>query len=361
MFNPNRLDLARKRRRLTKKALAAAADVSAVTLSRWGSEKHEPDSEVAARVADALRYPIEFFYADDMEEPQPDAVSFRSLSTISAREKDAALAAGAIAFCVDDWVQQRFNLPSVDLTSMSAEPDSQSAARSVRQQWGVGEKPIKHVIKLMESKGIRIFSLSENTRNVDAFSCWRNGTPYVFLNTYKSAEHSRFDAAHELGHLVLHKHGGPAHSRDAEKEANDFASSFLMPSADVEAQMPLVTKLDQIVKAKQRWGVSVAALAYRLNRLGRISDWHYRDYCIQISRLGYRTNEPDGLAREKSAIWSKVLASLWADRLTKEDIAKGLNLPLEEIEGVLFGLVGTVDELPRTDTRNSALKLVDGE
>src|SRR3546814_6566541 len=49
----------------------------------------------------------------------------------------------------------------------------------------------------------------EDTKNVDAFSCWRNGQPFVFLNTFKSAERSRFDAAHELAHLVLHRHGGP--------------------------------------------------------------------------------------------------------------------------------------------------------
>ncbi|MEK2654790.1 ImmA/IrrE family metallo-endopeptidase [Pseudomonas aeruginosa] len=50
--------------------------------------------------------------------------------------------------------------------------------------------------------------MAEETSQVNAFSCWRRGvTPFVFLNTQKSAEASRFDAAHELGHLVLHRHG----------------------------------------------------------------------------------------------------------------------------------------------------------
>jgi len=358
MFNLNRLDLARKRRRLTKKDLASAAGVSPVTISRWSSEKTEPDHDAMVRVAKALRYPLDFFYGEDLEEPHSDTVSFRSMSKMIARERNAALAAGAISFYLDDWVQKRFNLPAADLPSMSFEPEPDSAAHMLRQHWGIGQKPIGNMIKLMESKGVRVFSLSENTRNVDAFSCWRNSTPYVFLNTYKSAEHSRFDAAHEIGHLVLHKHAGPAHSRDAEKEANDFAASFLMPSADVEAQISHVFKLDHIVNAKRRWGVSVAALAYRLNRLGRISDWHYRDYCIQINRLGYRTKEPDGLPREQSAVWSKVLASLWADRITKNKIASMLSLPLEEVEGVLFGLAGLPDDLPKTESRDFPLKLV---
>ena len=70
---------------------------------------------------------------------------------------------------------------------------------------------------------MRVFSLAENTKNVDAFSCWRNDEPYVFLNTFKSTERSRFDSAHELGHLVLHRHGGAKQGRSAEYEAHLFA------------------------------------------------------------------------------------------------------------------------------------------
>jgi Zn-dependent peptidase ImmA (M78 family) len=67
---------------------------------------------------------------------------------------------------------------------------------------------------------------------------------------------------------VLHKHGGPHQGRDAETEANNFASSFLMPQADVRSRLPFVSKLADLVVAKKRWGVSVAALAYRLHKLG---------------------------------------------------------------------------------------------
>jgi Zn-dependent peptidase ImmA (M78 family) len=97
-----------------------------------------------------------------------------------------------------------------------------------------------------------VFSLAENTKNVDAFSCWRNGEPYVFLNTFKTTERSRFDAAHELGHLVLHKHGGPKQGRSAEHEAHLFAASFLMPEDDVLATIPYVVGLDGIVRSKGR-------------------------------------------------------------------------------------------------------------
>jgi hypothetical protein len=56
-----------------------------------------------------------------------------------------------------------------------------------------------------------------------------------------------------LAHLVLHKHGGPQQGRDAEMEANNFASSFLMPKADVRSRLPFVSRLDELVVAKKRW------------------------------------------------------------------------------------------------------------
>src|SRR5438094_162699 len=80
-------------------------------------------------------------------------------------------------------------------------------------------------------------ALAIDAKEVDAFSMWHGETPFVFLNTKKSCERSRFDAAHELGHLVLHRHGVPQ-GQQAEAEANAFASAFLMPRASVLAMAP---------------------------------------------------------------------------------------------------------------------------
>jgi predicted RNase H-like HicB family nuclease len=100
-----------------------------------------------------------------------------------------------------------------------------------------------------------VFSLAEENRHLDAYSFWRNDKPYVFLNTVKTAEHSRFDAAHELAHLTTHRHTGSSH-RSAEDEANAFASAFLMPQADLIAVMPRVRSLNDLIEGKRRWRVS---------------------------------------------------------------------------------------------------------
>lgn len=369
-FNPLRLTIARKRRRLSSKALADAIGISPVTISRLENGYHDPEEQTLNALVRVLEFPRKFFTGGECEELKTEAASFRSLTSMTAKERDAALSAGALAYLFSDWVSQRFNLPEPELPDLSL-VDPEAAALTLRQQWGIGQLPISNMIKLLESKGVRVFSLAENNRNVDAFSCWRDAVPYVFLNTFKSTEHSRFDAAHELGHLVLHKHGGPQQGdgdpdredggiqnvRLAEAEANRFASCFLMPTQDIASRVRGVTGLDELVRAKKRWGVSVAALAYRLNKMSRLTEWQYRSFCIEMNRRGYRTKEPDTLPPERSVIWQKVLGVLWNERVTKEQIADDLCLPVEELENLLFGLIGATEPIPRQ--QKPALRLVE--
>lgn len=341
---------------MSSKELAERTGLTAVTITRLEKFRNEPEPETVQALAKALDFPTEFFFGPDIDELNRDAASFRSLTSMTAKEREAALAAGALAYMLSDWVVERFNLPPVNLLDLSQERDAARAARSLRQHWALGEQPISNMIRLLEKMGVRVFSLAENTRNVDAFSCWRDGIPYVFLNTMKSAEHSRFDAAHELGHLVLHKHGGPQQGREAEHEANNFASSFLMPEADILARVPYIMALDQMVAAKKRWGVSVAALAYRLHKLKVLSDWQYRTFCIQINTRGFRTKEPNEMPREESAVWSKVLTQLWSERITKSHVAADLFIPADEVENLVFGLVaGPQRSDARTASRPSLL------
>ena len=341
MFSSNRLSIARKRRKFTKRQLAEKTGLSDVTITRLEQEGN-PDDSTIERLAEILNFPTDFFYQCDLDELDKDSASFRSMKAMTAKERDSALSSASIAYSFTDWVSEQFNLPVVDLPDFSHENDPEVVAMQLRQHWGLGVKPIGNIIKLLESKGIKVFSLCEDTRNVDAFSCWRNSVPYVFLNTYKTAERSRFDALHELGHLVLHRHGG-AQGREVEVEANQFASFFLMPPGDLMPRVPMVTSLNQLVKAKKRWGVSVAALAYRLNKSGVLSDWQYRNLCIQINK-NYRTSEPNALVREESFIWGMVFRELWKEGVTKEGIARELSIPIEELENLVFGVTTQIKQ-----------------
>jgi Zn-dependent peptidase ImmA (M78 family)/DNA-binding XRE family transcriptional regulator len=354
MFTPGRLSLARKRRGLTKKGLAKLVGVTPRTILRYEIGEIAPQDDTAEKIARALKFPVSFFHGEDVDEIVTDAASFRSLTAMTAAQRDAALAAGTVAFLLSDWVHERFELPKADLIDLS-DSIPEAAARSLRQEWALGERAITNMVHLLESKGVMVFSLAENTRTVDAFSVWRAERPFVFLNMMKTPEHSRFDAAHELGHLVLHKHGGPR-GRKAEEQANAFASAFLMPTADVVATLPRVHTIHQVVEAKKRWKVSTLALIYRLHKVGTLSPWLYRMFCIQASDLGYRTAEPFGIAREQSVVWQKVLTALWKERVTKDDIAKALHVPSQEIENLLFGLANMLGR--DTKAKPGGLRLV---
>ena len=337
-FNHLRLILARKRKKMTAIKLAEAAGLSRVHLSRIESGHNEPAMETVEALANATGYPVAFFFMLETCELPAEAVSFRSLKRTSVREREAARAAGEIGVDVGKWLADEFNLPDPVLPDMGYEPDPAAAARALRQSWGLGEKPIASMIALLEAKGVRVFSLAEETLNVDAFSFWQDGVPYVFLNTMKTAEHGVMDAAHELGHLILHAGGNTLQGRDVEREANAFASSFLMPSEDVQGRVPRAPSVHLILKLKKRWRVSAMALAYRVHRLGLLTDWQYRSMCIDLTQRGYRTGEPDGTDRDKSRVWKQVFDHLWREGKTKETIAKALHLPLDEIEKLTFGL-----------------------
>jgi Zn-dependent peptidase ImmA (M78 family)/DNA-binding XRE family transcriptional regulator len=345
MFNPRRLSLARKRRRLTAKALAEKAGLAVDTISRLENGSNTPDDATIAKLLRVLNFPRQFFFDQDPQEIDTGAVSFRSFSKMSARERDAAISAGALGLQLNAWIEERFSLPAPKLLDLSYETDPEMAAYSVRQSWSIGERPIGNLMGLFETKGVRIFSLSENTASVNAFSFWRDDKPFVFLNNFKTAESSIFDAAHELAHLVMHKHGDPKETRSAEREANAFASAFLMPGKDVRATVSRRITIDTVLRAKKRWRVSAMAMAFRLNSLKLLSDWQYKSICIELGKRGYRASEPGGIDRETSIIWRKVLTQLWSEKITKNDIANHLHLPSDEIEGLIWNLAG-VDQRP---------------
>lgn len=344
-FNPQRLRLARQRRIITKKALAEGSGVTPQTLTRLEQGQWQsPNEGTVWALARTLDYPISFFYGEDLEEVSRDSVSFRSLATMGANQCYAALAAGALAYAIDDWIAQRFSMPELDTPDLRQE-SPELAAITLRHQWGIGYRPINELVKLLECKGVRVFSLSEQNKNVDAFSVWRDGIPYVFLNTHKSAERSRFDAAHELGHIVLHRHSGVYDKSDStekafmEKEADRFASVFLMPPEDLMARIKKNPSLTELLKAKKRWRVSVAALARSCRDAGLVTDWHYRRLSIEISRKGYRKSEPNAIKRERSGIWSKVLTALWREGFDRNELSRILSFPKDEVENLLDGLI----------------------
>jgi Zn-dependent peptidase ImmA (M78 family) len=136
----------------------------------------------------------------------------------------------------------------------------------------------------------------------------------------------------------MHQHAHPQ-GPDVEREANAFASAFLMPKASVLANAPRAATLPSLIRHKKNWLVSVAALNYRLHALGLTTDWTYRTLCIQIAQAGYRTSEPETINHEKSLVLEKVFTALREEGVSKMDVARQLAIDPEEINELTFGLM----------------------
>jgi len=338
-FNRSRLTLARKRKGLSKLAFAKTVGVFRKSVEAWESGKTKPSEDTIADIVRVTGFPRAFFMGDDLDEPSIDSGSFRSMKTMTAAQRDMATSQAALGLLLNAWLSKKFELPPAQIPDLGREPDPETAAEVVRREWNLGTLSIRNMIHLLEANGVRVYSLAVDARQVDAYSDWRGPVPFVFLNTNKTAEHSRFDAAHELGHLVLHRHG-PPRGIEAERQANAFASAFLMPRGSVFAKAPKFPTYDNLVRLKRNWGVSVAALAYRLHSLGLVSDWQFRGLYVEISKRG-KDREPNPIPRESSVVLKTLLASLYNDGMSRARIAEELTIPTEELEQLLFGLTMT--------------------
>jgi Zn-dependent peptidase ImmA (M78 family) len=323
---------------MTLVRLAGNSGISTRSLSAYENGTQEPAEAALDALASALDVPAAFLTAPDIDEIPVGAVSYRALSKITASQRDAARSAARLAVCLSEWIDERFRLPSPDVPSLPG-PDPETCAETVRARWGLGQSPVSNMVHLLEAHGVRVFSLAADCADVDAFSFPWKGTPFVFLNPAKTAERGRFDAAHELGHLVLHSGSQPPAGPAAEQEASRFAAAFLMPRASVLAKGLHGATADRILQARHTWKVAAMALTHRLYELDLLTDWGYRTACVNLSRLGYRSAEPGGIPRETSQVLAKVFTALRAEGITAPAVARELHLTPGELGRHVFGLV----------------------
>lgn len=167
----------------------------------------------------------------------------------------------------------------------------ESMIESLLARHRVDEAPVP-VDRIAKAEGARIFyhSLEDN---VSGF-LYRDASQIVIgVNTHHAPVRRNFTTAHELGHLLLHDqeqlhidHDFRVRLRDdrssegtdeAEREANFFAASLLMPRTFLEADLSgqeYVDLLDDdsLRDLARKYGVSTQALAIRLKSLGYIQE-----------------------------------------------------------------------------------------
>ncbi|NED96102.1 ImmA/IrrE family metallo-endopeptidase [Phytoactinopolyspora alkaliphila] len=339
-FDGRRLSLARRLRGMPRTMLAARTSVTAASITQF-ERGTRPSDAVLAELALALGMPAEFFRPGrPIEQVPASAAHFRSLRATPAASRDQALAFAEIALAVVDVLEQYVDLPAVtdivDPVHEEPTPDEivATAART-RARLGVDPGPLPHSVRLLEAHGVVVLRLPpEIDTKVDAFSTEAGHRPLVLLSPAKDDRaRSRFDAAHELGHLVMHHDVEPG-SKITERQADQFASEFLAPTAELEPDLPRAVEWDALLHAKTKWGVSLAALVYRAHSIGIWSEHAYRRANQYLRDQGYP--EPGALGPPESPYMLGAAINLLteAGRSTSE-LARVSGLTAEQFHDVI--------------------------
>lgn len=348
-FSGERLRLARFRAGLTLRELAERVDVTHTAVSQYENDRNRPTSAVLARLAIATGVSAGFFAFGrrPISSGGLDGTHFRSLRSTTRQGRAQAWGWSELVLDVAEVLERYVRLPdpSVPLTPFRADAgqdDFVVTAGELRSSWDLPDGPVGHLVRHMEAHGILVTRLEVANRGIDAFSHAQGSRPVVILGRDKGdAARSRFDAAHELGHLVCHPDADPG--GEQEQQAHAFAAELLMPRAHFERVLPRRFDLGAYARLKQEWGVSIAALLYRAKTLEVISDAAYRRAIMIMNKNYGRKSEPYPLERpELPALLATACQVAERSGLSREQIASQACLSREDLDAI----VGNPDPRP---------------
>lgn len=306
--NPDMIVIARESRELTQEALAAGLSIKQATLSKYETGMLSVSEEHRSALARLLEYPEEFFSQEDqvrwvgsgcMYNRKRQSLTATEYRRLLARVNVLRLSIWRLLKTVEIETENQFI--RMDLAEYGT---PEKIAAVVRQMWNLPPGPIGNMTRAIEAAGGLVLKCDFGTTKLDAFAQWPSGMPPLFfVNKSAPPDRYRYTLAHEIGHIVMH--GVPAVTM--EREADQFAAEFLMPKREIKAHFSRPFNLQKAAELKVYWKVAMSALIRRAHDLGMISASYYRALMTQMSRHGYRLNEPVPLAPEEPSIIQSVL------------------------------------------------------
>lgn len=303
-FQPERLIQVRESLGITRVALASLVGVSPATITNWERGTQSPEEDKLRSLSESVKFPAHWFLTNSPEHGD-NPYYFRSLATSTKLAREMARVrlnwVAEMANTLGHWV----NWPEVNVPSIPEEEflkisdaEIEALAEKCRKLWKLGMGPVPDVVLSLENAGV-IFARDEiGYLKMDGVSHWSklDNRPYVFVTADKAnGIRNRFDAAHELGHLVLHRHVDEQNFRqyhqEIERQADYFAGCFLLPSESFSAEVSWPT-LETLLSLKPRWKVSVAAMIMRCYQLNIIDDDQKLRLFKGRSARGWTKGEP---------------------------------------------------------------------
>lgn len=283
-FQKDRLSQILAARRLTQVQLASMVDVSPGTISKWRAGTQTPERDALERLAGVVNVTPEWFTRVPGTKLSLPLFRSNASAHVAARAMLATrLEWGQdVAAALMEYVDYPdVNLPSCNYTDpeeITAE-DIERAACECRDLWRLGRSAIQDLALAVEGAGVILVREITGIAQIEGLSAWSEvlGRPVILLSADKdNGYRSRFDLAHEIGHLVLHRHiqrtTDNARHKLLEQQAHRFAGAFLLPAETFATEVRVPPTLDDLLILKRRWGVSAAAIIMRLKALELVDE-----------------------------------------------------------------------------------------
>lgn len=352
-FVGERLAQAREARGLTAVSLAELIGVKSANISNYERGRQSPSPDVMERIVSVLNQPLAFFLRSMPSTPQREDIWWRAMSAATKSARSRAHARHAWLREIVSYLTEYVDFPQVNLPDFQLPRDVQQitselieeVATECRRFWKLGLGPIADIVLLLENNGVVVSRGELEAESLDAYSqrpadC---DHPFVFLGSDKaSAVRSRHDASHELGHLILHQNVEAKSIRNPvlfaliEKQAHRFAAAFNLPAESFADQLWAPT-LDAFLALKPHWKVAISAMIMRSEQLGILSEEQTRRAFINMSRRGWRKQEPldERIVAEKPRLLRRSFELLVNEGIkTPEQIVSDLALNPSDIESL---------------------------
>lgn len=338
-YNKDRIRQARELAGLTQQDLADKLKVKQGTIAKIERGWSAPSADLMGAIARETKLPISFFTQDSGVDFGEGTLLFRAKASMTRRQELEAKRHAEILLEFAQKMAARLNSPHRGLESLQGQPPT-VAALAARRQLGLDEiSPVPHLIRAIERVGGFVLALPP-LADRDAFAAWagpEQDIPVIAISAEAPADRLRFNVAHELGHLLLHR-VQYAPNKNREKEADEFAAEFMMPAAGVRVDFATQeVTLERLGQMKTQWGVSIAALARRAFQLGFITERRYRYLFQQINSRGWRMNEPSqyDISKEKPRSLRKMAEVLYGLPPNLAAIAADINLSTSQVREIL--------------------------